>query len=338
MLLPACLWLAFVLVSPSLSSNAQEIAPKAVFADPRFDFEKVTAGAVVEHDFVVRNEGSAPLRIVKVSMTPPLLATRMPREVAPGTEGVIHFKLDTSTLRGSFQGRMVVFLDDPALPEADLNFEGQVVPSIELAPLPAFFVSALRGETKQSSIEIINHEAEPLRIEGIEHSSQRFTTQLETIETGQRYRLTLLLKADGPGGRSTDAITVKTSSKRMPVLKVDANTYLHERVYTFPDQVDLGAFRIGDLQRNPELLQATAQTLMIYQEGGSNFQVKLKTDLPALDLKWERGPKGDRYQATVALIRDKLTIGHFQGSVFIETNDRDFPKLTIPVSGSISEH
>jgi hypothetical protein len=119
---------------------------------------------------------------------------------------------------------------------------------------------------------------------------------------------------------------------------VPANTYLHERVYTFPDEVDLGALRYEDVQRNPGLLQAAGQTLMIYQEGGSDFQVNLKTDLPALNLKWERGPKGDRYQVTATLMRDKLPIGPIKGSIFIETNDPEFPRLTIPVVGSILEH
>jgi hypothetical protein len=262
----------------------------------------------------------------------------MPHEVAPGAEGVIHFKLDTSKLGGVFQGQVVVFLDDPALPEADLTFKGQVIPSIELAPIPAFFVSALRGQTRQSSIEIVNHEAEPLGIERIEHPTERFTTELATIDRGQRYRLTLTLRPDGPGGRSTDAIVIRTTSKSVPVLEVPANTYLHERVYTFPDEVDLGALPIVDVQRNPALLQMTAQTLMVYQEGGSDFRVKLKTDLPALDLKWERGPKRDRYQITATLIQDKVEIGTIKGSIFIETNDRQFPNLTIPVSGSILGH
>src|SRR5690242_19545538 len=98
MIFLAFLCLASQLPSPAPSSNAQNDGPKAVLAETHFDFGEVSAGAVVEHDFVVKNEGSAPLRIMKASMTPPLLATRMPHEVAPGGEGVIHIKLDTSSL------------------------------------------------------------------------------------------------------------------------------------------------------------------------------------------------------------------------------------------------
>jgi len=138
-----------------------------------------------EHDFVVSNEGSAPLVIQKVAMTTPLLVTRETHEVAPGTEGTIHFKLDTANLAGKFQGAIVVFLNDPALPQAPLAFEGTIVPAVELSPRPAFYVAGLRGRGGQAAIEIVNHESEPLQIERIENPTERFTTQLETLEPGQ---------------------------------------------------------------------------------------------------------------------------------------------------------
>ena len=311
--------------------------PKAVFPDADFNFGRAMHGSVVEHDFVLRNQGSAVLKIVKAGMTSPLLVTRMPRELAPGGEGMIHFKLDTTALSGPFEGHITVFLNDPSLPEADLRFEGVVIPPVEVSPLPAFFVSGLRGKEASAAIEIINHEPEPLRILKVEHASERFATKLETIETGQRYRLILNLKPDGPGGRKTEPITVATSSRAQPALEISANTLLHERVYTFPDSVDLGAIPISQIRKNPGLLDALAQTLMVYQDAGSDFHATLQTDLPMLNLKWERGPKGDRYQGTISFAPDKVKPGSFNGSLVIDTNDPAFPKLTLPISGRILE-
>src|SRR5256712_7831772 len=146
-------------------------------------------------------------------MPPALVGTRMPRELAPGGEGLIHFKLDTAKLRGPFNGQITVFLNDPDLPEAGLSFEGVVIPPVEVSPLPAFFVSSLRGKEASASVEIINHEPRPLRIVKIEHPTEGFTTVLETIQTSQRYKLTLLLKPDGASGRKEEPITVWTSSE-----------------------------------------------------------------------------------------------------------------------------
>jgi hypothetical protein len=275
------------------------------------------------------------LRIQSVRAPPPLSILPTPAQIAPGDEVALRFKLDTADLLGPFNGVVVIKLNDPSLPEATLAFEGQVVAPVELSPMPAFWVAAQRGDGGQSSIEIINHEPEPLSIEKLEHSSDRFTTKLEAIEPGQRYRLTLALNPYGPGGKKSEPILIRTSSKSNALLKVMANTYLRDRVYTFPDAVDLGALPLSAIQKDPALLRQAAQTLMVYQAGGSNFQVNLRSELPALNLQWERGPKGDQYQATVTLRKDKLAVGPLRGMIVIETNDPQFPSLTVPVSGHI---
>lgn len=328
-------WALFVCALSSISVAAGAEAPKAVFRETRFDFGRAMYGSVVEHDFRVKNEGSSTLKIEKASMTPPLLVTRMPRELAPGGEGLIHFKLDTAALGGPFKGQITIFLNDPDLREAGLSFEGVVIPPVEVSPLPAFFVSSLRGKEASSSVEIINHEPQLLRIAKIEHRTERFTTVLETLQPGQRYKLTLILKPDGPSGRKTEPITVETSSEAQPTLEITANTFLHERVYTFPDSVDFGAIPISQIRKNPGLLSMLAQTLMVYREGGSDFRATLRTDLPAVKLKWERGPKGNRYQATIAVDPDKVHVGPYKGLLLIDTNDPAFLKLTVPISGEI---
>ena len=306
-------------------------------ADPYFHFEATLAGSTVEHDFVLKNLGSTPIKIQKVSMTPPLVVTSMPREVPAGSEGKIHFKLDTSHLSGDFQGEMLVFLDEPTQPEIELAFGGRVVPLVEVVPLPALFVAARTGESKRASIEIINHETQPLRIQGIEHSAERFTTELETIEPGRRYRLSLLLKPDGPIGKAAETILVRNSSKSMPVLPIEANTFLHLRVYTFPDGVDVGVFRMSNIQSRPQILAWTRQTLMIYQEGGTDFEVKVTTDVPSLLLKAERGPHGDRFQVSISLNSNQMRPGPIKGSIFIETNDPESPNIAVPIIGQILE-
>jgi len=302
--------------------------PKTIFSEARFEFGEVLSGTVVEHDFALHNTGSVPTRIEKVSMTTPLLVTQMPHDVAPGAEGKIHFKLDTVDLEGKFEGAIFVSLNDPALPQARLSFSGHIVPAIELSPRPAFFVAGQRGKGNRAAIEIVNHQSEPLRIEKIEHPAERFTTQLEALKPGQHYRLTLALKPDGPGGRAAGTILIKTSSKRMPVLKVGANTYLYERVHAFPDVVDLGTWRAAEAG-------GAAMTMMIHQEGGSDFKAQLSSDVPGLSLKAERGLKGDRYQVEITLVSEKVRVGPMKGSIVIDTNDAEFPRVIVPVSGQI---
>lgn len=291
-------------------------------------------GTVLEHAFTVVNQGAAPLRFDRIRLTPPLRPSLLPREIAAHGEAVVRVKLDTRTLAGEYEGVVLVSFKDAAGSDVRLTFTGRVFVPLEVVP-PVLTATAQRGEKKEAAVEIINHETEPVRIEPAAVSSTRFTTRLETIEEGRRFRLTLALNPDGPAGRNQETITLKTSSSAVPELKIAAYTVLTERVYTFPDAVDLGTFRMEDVRRAPQLLKNAAQTLMVYRKGTSDFQANVSTSLQELSLISERGPLGDRYQITVSLVADKIRPGTIKGSIVIETNDPGFPSLTVPVSGEI---
>jgi len=310
-------------------------APQVAITERSFSFGKVVRGAKVEHTYVIRNEGTAPLRFERVRMTSPLRLERAPVAIGPGHSANFLFALDTSKIRGEFEGVVLLTFNDPKSAEIELDFTGKVVEAIEISPFPAFVVAALRGEPREASLEIINHEPQPLRILAIEHSKERFTTRLQTVEDGQRYRLSLILNPNGPMGKNVDMVVVRTSSAAFPELKIKAATWLKERVHTFPDVVDMGALRMHDIQASPTLLTQSAQTLMIYQVNGTQLEVIVRTDIAGLKLTAEPGPKGDRYQITVTLQKDKITPGPIKGNIFIQTNDPQFPSLTVPVTGSI---
>jgi Protein of unknown function (DUF1573) len=324
--------LLLVLGKPRAAASEQ---PKAVLHIQAFDFGKIVQGATIEHKFVLRNEGTSPLKIEELRMTTPLRISRIPAEIGPGKEDVLDFSLDTSALQGPFAGTILLTLNDPSMPYAELSLEAQIVGSVEVSPMAAIFVAGMRGQSKQASVEIVNHEPQALSIQSVEHPTQRFTTKLAVLEPGQRYRLSLLLNPQGPPGREAATILVRTSSKAAPVLRIAANTYMHERVYTFPEEVYFGALRLADFQLNPEFAQRTSQTLMVYEVGGSDFKVELSTDLPFLTLKSERGPLGDRHQITITLNREKLASGEIRGSILIKTNDPQFPTISVPVLGQV---
>ena len=310
-------------------------APQAATTEKSFSFGKVVRGAKVEHAFVISNEGTAPLRVEQVRMTSPLRMERPPAVIAPKQSTVIPFVLDTSKIRGEFEGLILLTVNDPVRPEIELGFTGKVVEAVEISPVSTFVLAVTRGEARETSLEIINHEPQPLRILAVEHSNERFTTRLQTVEDGQRYKLSLMLNPKGPAGEHLDTVVVRTSSAAFPELKIKAMTWLKERVHTFPDVVDMGTLRMRDIQASPALLTQLAQTLMVYQVNGTQFEVSVRTDIPGLDLTAERGPKGDRYQITLTLLKDKITSGPIKGNIFIETNDPEFPSLTVPVTGFI---
>ena len=296
-----------------------------------FNFGRVLQGTPVEHQFAVKNERTVPFVVDAVRLTPPLTLVKAPTTLTPGTEGIVRVRLDTSRLLGLFEGRIVISPDSGGDP-ITLTLTGTVYRTVEAVPHPALFVVTGRGEVKEQSIEIVSHESTPIEITGVTHPRGRFATRIEPIEPGRRYRLTLTLDGTGAGGRSADQIIVTTSSQSTPVITILANTFVRERVYTFPDAVDFGTVPLGAVEANPAVLARFAQTLMIYRNE-PDFEVAMTSDIDLLDVRASRGPRNDRWQATVTLRRDQLRPGPFSGTIVITTNDPEFRKLTVPVTG-----
>ena len=296
-----------------------------------FEFGRILRGTPVEHQFVVKNDGPSPLVVDTVRLTPPLTVVNGPGTVAPGAQAILRVRLDTSRIVGLFEGRIAMSIVDSD-EEIGMTFSGTVYQTVEAIPRPAFLVVTERGHVSEQSIELVNHESTPLEITDVNHLRDRFATRVETIEAGQRYRLTLTLDGKGVGGRRTDSIVVKTSSQSTPVVTILANTFVRERVYTFPDSIDFGALPLSPLETDPALIQKLAQTLMVYRKE-PGFEVKVTSDLDLLDIRAERGPSGDRWQATITLKRERLRPGPLTGTIYIETNDPEFSSLSVPITG-----
>ena len=106
---------------------------------------------------------------------------------------------------------MVAF-KQPGAQSRVFRVTGALVPSIELDPSYGFYLAAQRGEAAERSLEIVNHEQEPLVIERAEYDGSTFAVALETLEVGRRYRVTLRLNPAAPAGKATETVRLVTSN------------------------------------------------------------------------------------------------------------------------------
>jgi len=265
-----------------------------------FDFGTIGIEDEWQHTFQFENSGAQPLEIKDVQLTPPLVVTTMTPCVQPGKSGSVSVRLEKPRDKGEFRGAVAVNFRNEASKPLVFGVIGEIVPPIEFDPFPMFFVSTQRGQDKTASIEIISHEHETFEILRAEHTSSRFTTGVETLQPGRRYRLSLTLKGDGPAGRLDDTITLVTSSREHPFLEVQAHTKLNERVHTFPDSIDFGTISIDYLKAHPEMVESLANSLMVYQQGGKDFQISAGTDVPFLELSTSQANLKDRYEVRLA--------------------------------------
>jgi hypothetical protein len=160
-----------------LSELAAPTPRRASLPASTFRFGKVVQGTVVQHEFTLRNDRTALLELSRASMTSPILAIRLPRNVEPGSQVALRFTLDTSSLEGPFDGQILLFLNDPVTPEVQFAFEGQVVRSIKVSPMPAIHLATQLGQPKDGLVELINQETAPFQVLGIDSAEANLKTR-----------------------------------------------------------------------------------------------------------------------------------------------------------------
>ncbi|MEM1216586.1 MAG: DUF1573 domain-containing protein [Bacteroidota bacterium] len=96
---------------------------KLVFAEERYDFGEVDAGAVIEHTYTFTNSGTVPLLISDVRSTCGCTVAEWPKApIAPGSSGRIPVRFDTKGKSGrqskpvtitanTFPAKTVLYLD-----------------------------------------------------------------------------------------------------------------------------------------------------------------------------------------------------------------------------------
>jgi hypothetical protein len=272
----------------------------------------------------------------RIETSAPVKLRMVPAEIPPGGAATAKVSVHTNALK-TLDARLRLFgqAPDNLRAHAVIELKGEIYAPVSVEPGPGISLAGTRADRVVRAVELVNHEAEPLEVRALEYAAERFTARVETVDAGKRLRIVVSLKPDGPAGRGTGPLLVRTNSRLRPEIGLSVSTLLRERVYTFPESVDFGTVRLSDLKKNPQLARAVTQTLMVYGKGSSDFDVRVASDLPFLAIRSVAGPQGDRFQQDVALIPDELKPGPIRGSISVRTNDKEFPFLSVPVTGNI---
>lgn len=329
------LWASVGVLATGPVVSAQSQPPQVALPEPIYRFEITGISEPVEHVFFFTNNTTELIETAAIKVTPPLTVTNISARVFPGQGGMLRFRLGEPRPVGEYTGFIEVDFKNPGISNITFEVAGRITPRIEAKPFPAFFVATRRGRSKEASIQLINHGQEALEIARIECASTRFSLQLETNQPGQCYTLVLKLSGEGTPGRAADRITLHTSNKQEPVLLIGANTFIHERVHTFPEELDFGTIEGAQVRTNDALRKTLTQILMVYQDGGTNFQLSAKSDLSFVDIVPHRSQTGGQVQIEVALKPQELAPGDFQGRLELRTNDREFPGMQVAVRGHV---
>lgn len=189
--------------------------PRAVVDEPRFDFGTVLDGAVIVHDFVVRNSGDAPLLINKVKTVCGCTSVDYAREIQPAAEGRITIKAATRGYGGRvFSKPVTVFTNDPGQGRLTLHIAGKVDRFARIEPRGVLLKGA-SGTRIQAVVSITPEEKYPFDIVKTwsRNPGEQIECSLEKKAGGWLLRVNNLVETPG---KYRDRIHLKTDSPELP--------------------------------------------------------------------------------------------------------------------------
>lgn len=199
-------------------------AAKIQFAAPVFEFGRIAAGTVVNHDYVFTNVGAAPLVVTGVLPSCDCTAVgKWSARLEPGRTGRIPIRFNSAGYGGAIDKWILVASNDPDQPKVKLVLRGTVWKPIEVSPPNAVFATAADAPASETKvIRITNNTDEPLILSPPESRNRAFAVELKTVRPGKEFELRVTTVPPPGAGTVPGLITIKTNSAQVPVIAVTA--------------------------------------------------------------------------------------------------------------------
>jgi hypothetical protein len=197
--------------------------PKAVVPETTYEFGVMLMGESQEHEFVVRNEGEAPLKLGTPRTTCQCTVSEAAKKpIPPGGEGTIKLKWTPAVETETFDKGAVISTNDPKMPEIRLAVVGKVEQLLIIAPEGTWTIGDVTGRKNVEvagyiysrlldsfDIESIKSTNPLLKAEAVPISEE----ELEEQEAKSGYKIKATLASGMPVGKFKETLTIITSIK-----------------------------------------------------------------------------------------------------------------------------
>lgn len=300
------------------------------------NFGQVNQGEPISTKFNLRNSGTKPVTITGLEFSTPGMNARVKQVIEADSSAEILISWDSSRLRGEVEGQAILTFDDPANPQIVLTLSGTVVPSIEILPRPAVYISQFKGEEKSASLKIRSNQQKPLQLLRLESMGEHFKAEYEVLKEGQLFQINITIPAETAIGRYRESLLVHTDNPQLKLIHLEVNTLVKADVFFNPEVVDFGLVSRARIKSSPEALDFLTQTVVISHREGLMSTSIISIDIPFVWAKLVPEGRSEIFRLDVGLDAEKAFNGRFEGHVVFSTDDPDFSQVVIPVIGEIS--
>ena len=310
--------------APAAAPAATNSGPKIQFAQPIYDFGKVSAGDPVKYDFIFTNGGDELLILTNVQPSCGCTtAGDWSHQVEPGKTGNIPVQFNSSSYNGPVTKTVTVTSNDKGQPTVVLQVKGTVWKPIDVQP--QFVMLSVNAESSSNDtkvVHIVNNGEEPLSVFAPESNNKAFAAQLTTNTPGKDFNLSI--STVGPlSAQAQGQITVKTSLAKNSNLIVTAWANVIPAVTVSPAVLTLP----------PAPLAAALTNTVTIQNNGTNV-LKLSdamVNAKGVTIEIKESDPGRSFTAMVGYPQGFEIAQGQEAHLSIKSNHPQFAEIKVPL-------
>jgi len=120
------------------------------------------------------------------------------------------------------------------------------------------------------------------------------------------------------------------------MIRLPVHVLVKADVYANPDEIDFGEVALDHLRRQPRAAPFLEQTTFVKKRAGAFRLRGIRSNVHALDIRaTPSSAASGTFRIDVTLRAEALRPGSLDGTIFIDTDDPTFPRLTIRVRGQV---
>jgi hypothetical protein len=286
--------------------------PRIQFAEPIHDFGSLEYGTVVTNFFVFTNTGDQSLQLSEViSSCGCAAAQNWDRRVEPGKTGAIPVIFSASGIGEYIMKPIRIVCNDSVESNAVVYVQAQIYKPIDAVPSVALFRFGPDFQTNETTtIQLFSNLSEPVTLSDPVCTNSSFKASLKTIKPGKEFELSVsVFPPLGPGSWSSP-ITMKSSSDKMPEVKVTAYAMVQPDMTLIPPRLVLPVTPLTNTEQLKVTIQNNGTNSLRLSEptiDAARAQVQLREVQPGrlfeLTMTFPQGFRGKPGQAYFARLK-----------------------------------
>jgi hypothetical protein len=302
-------------------TNALSLNPALVCDNEEYYFGSVSNTETVSHDFIISNDGHAPLYISRTRSDCGCLIARMKNDtLAPGESVPLQAKFNLKGRSGSQLRKITVQSNDPKRPIVTLMLFGEVLAPLRLIPEQIFWGNIHSAAAMEKACEILFGEGEQSYITSVSVPANLFKAEVTTITPRRHYKVTVRTVSPLPIGLVQTNLLVVTDHKRFQTIEIPMYARVISDIFAIPEEIVIdhtGGKTSG------------GAALLVYSGIKKKFNI-LKVELPQTQMQSALRPMSIGYGYRINLSNIDPAEKLVSSNIVITTDCESMPTLSVP--------